>query len=154
MRIRMSGAAEHDDMKTPLYPLFDSLEYLHQNHQNVKLPDPRFENDFHYSLKFLQCYTGSLGTFNSYRRETERLLQWCWHIQQTTIPSLQREDIEQYLNFCQNPPKTWISIQKTSRYIEQEGRRQPNPAWRPFVVTISKAARKRGSTPAIEEFCL
>lgn len=141
-------------MKTQLFPLFDSLEYLHQNHQNVQLPGPQFQDDFSYSLKFIQCYTGSQGTFNSYRREAERLLQWCWHIKQTTVSTLKREDIEQYLNFCQNPPKTWISTQKVPRYVEQEGKRVPNAAWRPFVVTIPKATRKRGISPEIEKFCL
>lgn len=141
-------------MKTQLYPLYDSLEYLHQNHQNVKLPEAQFRNDFTYSLKFLQCYTGSQGTFNSYRRETERLLQWCWHIKQTTIPCLKREDIEQYLAFCQNPPKTWISTQKVPRYVEKEGKRIPNTLWRPFVVSLSKTARKRGASPDVEQFCL
>ena len=37
------------------------------------------------TLQFLVSYGGSTATFNAYRRELERLLQWSWHIQQTSI---------------------------------------------------------------------
>ena len=70
-------------MKIQLLPLFDSLDNLHKNMDNVILPSPDFQKDFYHCLNFLKSYTGSLGTFNSYRRETERLLQWCWHVKKT-----------------------------------------------------------------------
>ena len=75
-------------MKPGLLPLFDSLDYLHKNIENVILPDPCFQNDFYHCLNFLKSYTGSLGTFNSYRRETERLLQWCWLVKKLRSRSL------------------------------------------------------------------
>ncbi|OGV52094.1 MAG: integrase [Legionellales bacterium RIFCSPHIGHO2_12_FULL_42_9] len=141
-------------MKTTILPLFDSMENLHKNADNAILPDVSFRDDFIYALKFIQSYTGSLGTFNSYRRETERLLQWSWLIKKCSITALKREDIEQFVHFCQNPPSHWISLKKVHRYVENNGLRQPNPAWRPFVATITKSARKQGSEPAIERFQL
>jgi site-specific recombinase XerD len=141
-------------MKFKLLPLFDNLNHLHRNHINVVLPEPRFQNDFHYTLNFLKSYTGSQGTFNSYRREAERLLQWSWLIINTTIDTLKRDDIEQYIHFCQNPPKTWISLKKVPRFIEKEGKRIPNEEWRPFVVTLSKASIKNGHSPDIDQFSL
>ena len=141
-------------MKLKLLPIFDNLTYLHKNHEHVVLPDLHYQNDFNYSLNFLKSYTGSQGTFNSYRRETERLLQWAWLIKNLTIAELKREDIEQYIHFCQNPPKSWISLKKVPRFIEQEGKRIPNEEWRPFVVTISKSAIKNGHTANIEQFSL
>ena len=99
-------------MKTTLLPLFDSLKHLHKNTGNAVLPDLSFRNDFIYALKFIQSYTGSLGTFNSYRRETERLLQWSWLIKKCSITELKREDIEQFIHFCQNPPTNWINTKK------------------------------------------
>src|SRR5580698_11417801 len=108
-------------MKLKLLPLFDNLTHLHKNHEHVKIPDSRFQNDFNYTLGFLKSYTGSQGTFNSYRRETERLLQWSWLIKNKTIDELKRDDIEQYIHFCQNPPKSWISLKKVPRFIEKEG---------------------------------
>lgn len=141
-------------MKIALLPLFDSLDHLHKNADNAILPDLSFRDDFIHALKFIQSYTGSLGTFNSYRRETERLLQWSWLIKKCSITALKREDIEQFVYFCQNPPAHWISLKKVPRYVEDNGLRQPNTAWRPFVATISKSARKLGKEASIEQFQL
>jgi site-specific recombinase XerD len=141
-------------METQLLPLFDNLDNLHKNLEHVMLPDSSKYNDFYYCLNFLKSYTGSLGTFNSYRRETERLLHWCWQVKKATLAQLKREDIEQFIRFCQSPPATWISLKKVPRYLDKEGRRLPNPQWRPFVVTMSKSARKQGATPAIKQFSL
>ena len=139
-------------MKYKLLPLFDSLNFLHKNHEHVVLPHSEVQNDFNYSLNFLKSYTGSQGTFNSYRREAERLLQWTWLIKNTTLEQLKREEIEQYLNFCQNPPKNWISLKKVPRFIVKEGMRIPNEEWRPFVVTLSKSATKNGQLATVEQF--
>ena len=142
-------------MKTLLLPLFDSIDHLHKNADNVILPDQRFMRDFNLTLSFLKSYNGSLGTFNSYRREAERLLQWCWRIKNLSLPELKRDDIEQFVRFCQNPPPSWIALKKTPRFIEAEGKRIPNPDWRPFVVTVSKSARKQRDEPLlISEFCI
>lgn len=142
------------NMKIKLLPIFDSLNYLNKNQENAVLPDSRFQNDFNYTLNFLKSYTGSLGTFNSYRREAERLLQWSWHIKNTTVDELKREDIEQYIHFCQNPPKSWISLKKVPRFIVKDGKRIPNEEWRPFVVTISKTSIKNGHTASLDQFNL
>ncbi|MGC1181754.1 tyrosine-type recombinase/integrase [Legionella sp.] len=141
-------------MKFKLLPLFDNLNYLHKNHEHAKVPETRFYDDFHYTLNFLKSYTGSQGTFNSYRREVERLLQWSWLIKNTTIDTLRREDIEHYVHFCQNPPQSWISLKKVPRFLEKDGRRIPNEEWRPFVVTLSKSAIKNGQKPALDQFNL
>lgn len=139
-------------MASQLLALFDSMQYLHKNTEFVVLPDPKFQSDFQYVLQFLKSYTGSLGTFNSYRREAERLLQWTWLVQKQTLPSLKRADIELFIRFSQNPPHAWISTQKYPRYLSEGERRIPNPAWRPFVATISKIARQHGVSPQIEHF--
>jgi len=141
-------------MKTLLLPLFDTMNHLAVNEEYVKLPSAHHLPDFRHCLQFLRSYTGSLGTFNSYRRETERLLQWCWLIKKTTLIDLKREDIEQYIRFCQNPPENWISLKKVARFIEQNGIRQPNTQWRPFVVSLSKAARQQGQLPETARFSL
>jgi len=141
-------------MKTPLLPLFDNLNNLHKNHESVILPAAEFQEDFNRTLQFLKSYTGSEGTFNSYRRESERLLHWCWTIKKTTLQGIKRDDVEQFIRFCQNPPAAWIGLKKVPRFVDKDGLRVPNSEWRPFVVTISKATRKEGNSPTIDQFSL
>jgi site-specific recombinase XerD len=130
-------------MNLPL-PIFDQAEYLH-SHRLPSHIDCKFTEDYAHSVEFLKSYAGRPGTFNSYRREVERFLQWCWMIQKNTLPEFKRHDLEKYIKFCQNPPKTWIGAFKVPRFIEQQGLRSPNPNWRPFVQTHTK---KNGTNEA------
>jgi len=125
---------------------FDTLKYI----DNCVAPDyltPAQVQDFEMTRSFLQAYVGSMDTFNAYRRDIERLLHWCWHIAGKTLQQLKREDIEQFLLFCQKPPAAWIGTSKTARFKLVNGEREANPKWRPFLVTIAKSARKKGHEP-------
>jgi site-specific recombinase XerD len=137
-------------MSCPL-PLFDSRDYLLAQ----KAPDnltPQQQDNFLWAQSFLMAYEGSEGTFNAYRREVERLLHWTWLIQKIELTELKREQIEQYLYFCQAPPFDWIGTHKPPRFILKEGERIANPIWRPFVAHIDKHAHKQGLTPQIKQF--
>lgn len=92
-------------------------------------------------------YRGSQGTFNSYRREVERLLHWSWIIARKNLKDLKRNDVEAFIRYCHKPPKSWIGIKKAPRFIEKEGLRIPNTEWRPFVATVSKSASRKGEQP-------
>lgn len=132
-------------------PIFDSLEYVDK--AIVKLPTyVKNPDDFYHALAFLKSYAGSQGTFNSYRREVERLMQWCQHISGLAFQEIKRSDIEEYIKFCQNPPQTWIGIKKVPRFVEKNLERSPNPEWRPFVVTLKKSSVRLGNKPLIENF--
>lgn len=102
------------------------------------------ETDYEYALKFLYSYQGSKATFNSYRREVERLLQWAWRIEHVSILSLKREHIEAYVNFCINPPAAWIGTANVARFKNKDGLRVPNPKWHPFTATLSKEKHRDG----------
>jgi site-specific recombinase XerD len=65
---------------------------------------------------------------------------------------LKREEIEKFIRFCQKPPKFWIGIKKAERFVEKDGQRIPNIEWRPFVVTTSKAAHRKGTQADIKNF--
>ena len=133
-------------------PLFDTLEHMGPLPPNV-LPDKIMENlseesrqfalkDFQHAYTFLWSYRGSQATFNAYRRDIERCLQWGWLVKQSSILKLSRADIEAYLDFCQSPPKRWMSLKQQPRYkVNVVGERVPNAAWRPFVVTVQKSLR-------------
>ncbi len=130
---------------------FDAMEYIDVCTAPEGL-SPEQVNDFDMALQFLQQYTGSTGTFNSYRSEIERLLHWCWNIALKTLDSLKREDIENFIRFCQRPPAAWIGVKKAPRFLEKYGERRPNPEWRPFVATVSKSAHKKGKIPSKKDY--
>ena len=98
-------------------------------------------DDLVHSLTFLMAYNGSTATFNSYRREVERLLQWSWSVQQLPLGELRRQDLESYIQFCQDPPPSWTGTKQVARFLSRNGERVANPEWRPFVSKLDKVGR-------------
>ncbi|MCH9756443.1 MAG: site-specific integrase [Gammaproteobacteria bacterium] len=136
-------------------PLFDTLVCLEEQLETrawTYLDEAYHLDDIVISAQFLLAYKGSQGTFNGYRREVERFLHWATLVAQKSLADLHREDIEQFIEFSQAPPKPWIGTSKPARFIEKNAERVPNPAWRPFIVTVSKAAHRRGQTPEVKNF--
>lgn len=146
---------------TPL-ALIDNLEHLpnpftqfeHIADQLLgyeqKLQQEEYRRDLQLALCFIYSYNGSNATFNSYRREVERLILWAWHTQQCTTTSLRREQIEEFIHFCMTPPENWIGTKNVSRFKLHMGARIPNPSWRPFVAHVSKLDFKQGETPLVK----
>jgi site-specific recombinase XerD len=131
-------------------PLFDDIASLQQQ---AALPTTlaqyhqHMQSDYVFAGQFLYSYRGSQATFNAYRREIERLLQWTWLIAKKSLVTLTRADIELFIEFCQSPPLGWIGTQHVPRFIQVNGESQANPNWRPFVVTVSKVEHQQGLVP-------
>lgn len=123
-------------MKSPV-PLFDNLTAILKKEAYIPTLPATLKPDFDVALQFLQSYRGSEATFNAYRREIERLLQWCWWVANTTLNQLNRLHIEHFIEFCQAPPANWLGNKQTPRFVLLHGCRQPNPEWRPFVIQSS-----------------
>ncbi len=136
--------------RSPLACL-DMIEYIDDCNAPTYLTTEQI-NDFKKAIAFLKNYVGSRGTFNSYRREVERLLHWTWHISLKTLDMLKREDIENFIYFCQRPPKAWIGLKKAPRFVLSDGLRVPNIEWRPFVATVSKSAFINGKRPSRKDY--
>jgi len=130
--------------------LIDTLEYIDE----TQTPSPSIVHpcDFTAVINFLKIYDGNNATFESYRRELERLLQWTWLIVNKSVFELTREDIEAFIQFCLNPPKQWISQKRAPRFIDQNGDRIPNVQWRPFVVKVSKSAHKKAQVANVNDY--
>ena len=110
-------------------------------------------DDYDTVIKFLTAYDGNTATFESYRRELERLLQWCCLIAKKSILKLTREDIESYIQFCLKPPSNWNSKKQVARFIDNnEGLRIPNPKWRPFIVRTSKQDFRMGKIAKTSDY--
>ena len=122
-------------------PLFDTLEempnpFRHPLRNLDHLLDSPLENaltDYQFASEFLYSYRGSPDTFSTYRRELEHFLQWCWLVAGKAVATVQREDIESYLEFARHPPPAWIGEKNVARFITRNGERAANPEWRPYV---------------------
>lgn len=128
-------------------PIIDALDHIDDHSNTISEKSEYLLNDFLIALDFLKQYKNNKSTFESYRREIERLLQWCGLIEKKSILELKRQGMEDYIEFCLKPPKTWIGTIKVARFIERNGIRTPNPKWRPFVATVSKQDFKNGKKP-------
>lgn len=142
----------HPQSKSPA-PLFDTLEHTHIGPPPSQVSD-RYHADYQHALSFLHSYRGSEATFNAYRREVERLLQWSWQITKKPLHKLKREHLESFVEFCQNPPHSWIGTKTVKRYIERDGQRIANPSWRPFTATVSKTEHRSGKERDIKQYTL
>ena len=133
--------------------IFDSPELIDVRRAPAHVPSS-FHEDYYQAARFLLSYQYNAQTFKSYRREVERLLQWAWFIAKTPTNKLKREDIENYLLFCRNPPSAWIGLKNVARFTEQEGLNVPNPEWKPFVAGVSKAERQQGKLAKVSQYNL
>lgn len=135
------------------HPLFDTMENLSDTAEIVSvylksLPIPAANQEYKLCMEFLKSYRNSADTFTAYRREIERVLHWAWLICKKPLKEINRNDIRDYFQFVNVPPKTWIATKTVNRFIVNNlGLRQPNPEWRPFVIRLSKIARRHGMQP-------
>ncbi|HVV68984.1 MAG TPA: tyrosine-type recombinase/integrase [Gammaproteobacteria bacterium] len=150
----MQSKPTTDYLKQSPAPLFDTLEYLNNFIENPCQSLPNCTQDYFQAAQFLRAYRGSEATFSSYRREIERLLQWSWWIAGKSLNQIRRHDIESFVEFCQKPPATWIGIKNVPRFLDKNGTRMTNPAWRPFVATVNKVAHSRGETADPKKYTL
>ena len=122
-------------------PLFDGIDWLpeqpcaitYQTLEGMQLNG--VHDEYALAKRFLMSYQGSEDTFNSYRREVERLCQWSWLIKQKLLKHIDRHDIAEYFDFVQNPPEQWVARKHSPRFaFNTHGARVPSPNWRPFLM--------------------
>lgn len=102
-------------LKIPIpKPIIDTLDHIDE-HTNTAIN----KSDYLIAVDFLKQYKNNKATFESYRREIERLLQWSWLLEKKSILELKRQDIENYISFCLNPVKSWIGTKRVARFIER-----------------------------------
>ena len=150
-----------DPKRNPPVPIIDGLNFIGNPFKQKTFNSKQFlkddiantDIDLEYALKFLYSYNGSAATYNSYRRDLERLLQWAWRIENSSVLELKRENIEDFIKFCFNPPKAWIGTKNVARFKSKTGKRLANEHWRPFVVSISKSEYNHSSKIDISKFC-
>lgn len=95
---------------------------------------------------FLRSFSDNSFTFTSYRTHVERLLLWSMLVKRKPFAQLKRQDAEDYLEFCRNPPADWIGPVIRGRFVSSSHIEStwgdlvmPNDKWRPFSLNLSKA---------------
>jgi len=131
-------------LATPL-AILDNLEHLPDafrlspEEAAAHLAKPAQQQDYYFALRYLTSYKGSSATFNAYRREVERILQWLWLVHKGSLQEVRREHIEEFMEFCISPPHHWIGTKNVARFKSRQGMRMANTEWRPFVCPSNKA---------------
>ena len=141
----------------PPFAFFDTLEKMANPFKKpVQLPAKMGDNlpsgflqDYQEASEFIYSYRGSPDTFNTYRREVEHFLHWCFIIVNKTLNHIVREDIETYIEFTNQPPRPWIGQKNVSRFMNREGERVPNPEWRPYVSTSEEYAASQSAIQSL-----
>ena len=141
----------------PPFAFFDTLEKMANPFKKpVQLPAKMGDNlpsgllqDYQEASEFIYSYRGSPDTFYTYRRDVEHFLHWCFIIVNKTLNQIVREDIETYIEFTNQPPRSWIGQKNVSRFMNREGERVPNPEWRPYVSTSEEYASSQSAIQSL-----
>lgn len=152
---------EEKQTKAPIVPtpIFDSYDQFRMlsfanpfsettpsiEHQIFELESQgvNCRDDYKYAVQFLLLHSRkSEQTYNSFRTEVERLLLWAWKIKKKIINELKRADYEEYIDFCMNPPREWVSSDRQVHFFEVQGERQPNKNWKPFRVDSEQSSSR------------
>ena len=88
-------------------------------------------NDMQAVTKWLNLYIDKNTTYNTYRREAMRFLLWCTYEVGKSFTSLKVDDLENYLEFLQNPPPVWCTTRAALR---------ASTAWKPFIGPLKLSA--------------
>jgi len=101
-------------------------------------PQISANNDVDAIKAWLARFLDTKTTFDTYRKESERLLLWSTIQLGKPLSSLTHEDFIVYQNFLADP-------QPASRWIMRDARKFPraDPEWRPFAGALSASSRRQ-----------
>ncbi|AXQ99845.1 tyrosine-type recombinase/integrase [Pseudoalteromonas piscicida] len=135
-QLRYQIAHLEDDTLAHEYP---ELERFLASH-GKSLP---VHSELQFLFQFLYVYgRKSEATFNRFRNELERFYLWSWLVAEKSVFELKREDVEAYVDFVVEPDKAWTQTSVQWRYKQNQGIRQVNENWRPFVIKENGASQQ------------
>jgi integrase/recombinase XerD len=91
-------------------------------------------NDLQAAYHWVNLYDEVPKTYQTYKREVERLLLWCQYEWGRCLRELKVEDFAAYFSFLKSPPFMWCATRSELR----QGR--TSHQWRPFVGPLSGSA--------------
>jgi len=100
-------------------------------------PQIAAETDIDAVKAWLARFVDTKTTFDSYRKEAERLLLWCVFELQKPLSSLTHEDLLVYQRFLADP-------QPEGRWVMKKRKMPRNdPGWRPFAGPLSPTSQRQ-----------
>lgn len=98
------------------------------------------DNDIDAIRAWLARYVDTRPTFDSYRKEAERLLLWSTTALEKPLSSLTHEDLLLYQRFLADP-------QPAALWIMRDGRKfaRAHPEWRPFTGPLSATSQRQAT---------
>ena len=144
----------------PGFPLFDTAEQIHEQADLALYPDLQKAlgslpvdhqaamDDFHIALRFLTKYSDVSGTFNRFRSEIQRFLNYTWQIARRSLAQADSDLVSSYFTFLKTPPKPWVSHGIYAGFVSRNGQRRFNPQWRPLALRSKDPAAPYSMTQA------
>ncbi|MFV3335476.1 hypothetical protein ACNFIA_31525 [Pseudomonas sp. NY15437] len=75
-------------------------------------------------------------TISEYLSLSRKILLWSFLIREKPIRVLSPSDLQEFLRFCLDPPKDWVSKSRNiARFTRNDGALCINEKWRPFIET-------------------
>ena len=139
------------------FPLFDTAELIHEQSDLGLYPDlqralvampPSRRDDFNIAQRFLVKYSDVSGTYNRFRSEIQRFLNYTWHIAKRHLAQADSDLLSSYFIFLKTPPSSWVSRGIYPAFLECDGLRQSNPGWRPMALRSRDTAGQYAVTQA------
>lgn len=111
---------------------------LGSNRATTSLQQISAQNDVDAIKAWLARFADTPTTFNSYRKEAERLLLWSVVEREKSLSSLTHEDLLAYQAFLANP-------RPSARWVIKPGRKHGrlDPRWRPFAGPLSATSQRQ-----------
>ncbi|KEF32437.1 Site-specific recombinase XerC [Marinobacter nitratireducens] len=129
----------------PGFPLFDTAELVHEQAELSTYPDLQaalaaldaglesVQHDYEITQRFLTRYSDVSGTYNRFRSELQRFLNYTWLIAKRHLSQIDPDVVSSYFNFLKTPPASWVSSGIYPAFTDKDGLRRSNPAWRPMA---------------------
>jgi len=139
------------------FPLFDTAEMIHEQSDLELYPDLKrcllalphtHRDDFHIAQRFLVKYSDVSGTYNRFRSEIQRFLNYTWHIAKRHLAQADSDLLSSYFTFLKTPPGSWVSHGIYPAFLDNQSSRQSNPNWRPMAQRSKHSAGPYSVTQA------
>lgn len=144
------------------FPIIDAASHLDRQIQEGGYPAVRNAigslsvnsdqalRDLEVSLQYLSDYSAVPGTYNRFRSEVQRFLNYLWVVSERTLVHVDSQVVTSYFKFLKTPPASWVAPSIFSGFQNNQGSRAINPRWRPFTNQRSKTKRYEASSVSLQ----